>query len=1012
MEEINYDIMRYILDNEGYVEEVAFGGDVVRDGKTCTEYTGNIPEGYENLLDWSVTANIRAYKIVDKNLAYDPNRDYKLKILYNQEAEDNRHITKKEMGITSTNEVNPYADLFPNLTSFGGYITWVEEEFGKVGNFPTEEVKLGLLEEQDIDLIELEFIGKNFLPNTATNTSNNGITYVPNIDRTIDVSGTATDKSTLNLAGTDTSVRHVLTFKEGTEYYNEDGNIEYSPYHYALFGLEEGINLEFYNYDGADRTLIGTYKNNDVITFDKDTNVTQVVLTVDKGTTIDTTIKPMLQLVNIDHPILPMTKHHSPSLMKFGLTEQTKNGITASYDEATQTFTFNGTCTKDNTGFQISTSSLVLPANTPLYWKVKYVSGSSTGYFAVRTYNSSYSRGVLASTTSGVSGDLKGSKSFETDTTFSIFNFRFESNSVADNLKIKVMLSYEDVEYQDYDGRDGQYYVDGVSTQNGTPTPDTPVEIVNIYKAGTYNAIINNRVYEFTIDEDLRSVPNVADRLWINSFGTVDIERKVGRVVLDGSEEWKTDTSTNLYGVSMSDIKTNSSTSVVGNIMSDKYIANNLSNSRKTAGLFCLYTDNLWFNKGDFSTVDDFKTWASTNNIEVQYELATQTTTSSGTTYNEYEYEEYKNNTTLIDLAGNELTTDDRVVIRDNQAMLVKNGALDSSYDQEGNEIPIDYEYKLLGYVSMPRTYTPYTNVYCHQRVYISFKYRDCRNIDMTKIDLKGSLTINDIETENLLINGVSIEENLTTTHETPTTTFLNGKRVYKKMYTGSMPSSTGAYDIPVDVEFGDAWIDESLSYLTSDTETLSTNFYQNSTDYLRTRVNKQNKYIRMIVGGNYSAYKYNLVLAYIESDGTEEPEEPEENPVVEVKKTSTITGSTNSSVWTFKTVAVENSINKTNKTSNITVTNYIGRKSSSGSSYFMGTYTTKYNCGGKTYSETLYKNSGTIAAGGWYKLGSHTFTITHTEEPMTINVGGSMSTSAFNPSSASASGTITLTEI
>ena len=126
-------------------------------------------------------------------------------------------------------------------------------------------------------------------------------------------------------------------------------------------------------------------------------------------------------------------------------------------------------------------------------------------------------------------------------------------------------------------------------------------------------------------------------------------------------------------------------------------------------------------------------------------------------------------------------------------------------------------------------------------------EYKD--RVDFLKITEKGK--------------NVAKEEKITS-NEIETNVFLNDKRVYKKIFTGIMPSSTGAYDIPVDVNFAEAWIDESLSYLTSDTETLSTNFYQNSSDYLRTRVSKSNKYIRMIVGGNYSAYTYNLVLAYI----------------------------------------------------------------------------------------------------------------------------------------------------
>ena len=66
--------MRYILDDLGYIEEVG-SYEMTCNNKTCTEYTGTIPEGYDSLEEWAINANIRAYKIVDGNLTYDSDRD-------------------------------------------------------------------------------------------------------------------------------------------------------------------------------------------------------------------------------------------------------------------------------------------------------------------------------------------------------------------------------------------------------------------------------------------------------------------------------------------------------------------------------------------------------------------------------------------------------------------------------------------------------------------------------------------------------------------------------------------------------------------------------------------------------------------------------------------------------------------------------------------------------------------------------------------------------------------------
>lgn len=75
---------------------------------------------------------------------------------------------------------------------------------------------------------------------------------------------------------------------------------------------------------------------------------------------------------------------------------------------------------------------------------------------------------------------------------------------------------------------DGTYYCDGESIQDGTPSPDNPVPIVNTYPADTYKAICGDKTYKVTLDDDLRSVPGVADRVRIDAGkGVCWVERKV-----------------------------------------------------------------------------------------------------------------------------------------------------------------------------------------------------------------------------------------------------------------------------------------------------------------------------------------------------------------------------------------------------------------------------------------------------------------------------------------------------
>lgn len=87
--------MRYILDDLGYIEEVSFGGIIECNNKTCIEYTGTIPSGYDSLIAWVEKANIRAYKIIGGNLTYDEEKDAELQALYREEL-------TREVKITST----------------------------------------------------------------------------------------------------------------------------------------------------------------------------------------------------------------------------------------------------------------------------------------------------------------------------------------------------------------------------------------------------------------------------------------------------------------------------------------------------------------------------------------------------------------------------------------------------------------------------------------------------------------------------------------------------------------------------------------------------------------------------------------------------------------------------------------------------------------------------------------------------------------------------------------------
>jgi len=127
----------------------------------------------------------------------------------------------------------------------------------------------------------------------------------------------------------------------------------------------------------------------------------------------------------------------------------------------------------------------------------------------------------------------------------------------------------------------------------------------------------------------------------------------------------------------------------------------------------------------------------------------------------------------------------------------------------------------------------------------------------------------------------------------------------------------------------------------------------------------------------------------------------------------ATINGSTSSSLWTYKLEVTENSYSIENNTSSVTVTAYIGRASST--SYLGGSWSGSITVDGSTQNM-----SGTIPyptyinGGGWLELSTKTFSsVPHASDgSKTASVSSSFSSSAFTPSSASASGDVVLTTI
>lgn len=168
---------------------------------------------------------------------------------------------------------------------------------------------------------------------------------------------------------------------------------------------------------------------------------------------------------------------------------------------------------------------------------------------------------------------------------------------------------------------DGRYYLDGISTQNGTPTPTNPVPIINNYPAGTYQTLINNYLYTFTINDDLRSVGNIADRLWLDiDNNTAEVERKIVTKTFDGTEYFVYDTPDNnpRFSINLGNCK---NTSTREEVLSNYFKFNGASND--VGNCFRAWSNIYLYPETNINTLPLFQQWLKDNITTVQYELAT-----------------------------------------------------------------------------------------------------------------------------------------------------------------------------------------------------------------------------------------------------------------------------------------------------------------------------------------------------------------------------------------------------
>ena len=279
---------------------------------------------------------------------------------------------------------------------------------------------------------------------------------------------------------------------------------------------------------------------------------------------------------------------YSKNLLDSSTIQQTTlNGITCSYDSATQVITFDGTCTTDNTNFNFQNTSFTA-INGLTTASAHYVSGTVTNYCNLRFLKSDYSGTMMIDMTGLNENNPMASVTASADMTLINNRIRFNSGSIANNFRIKVMFAdTTSISYEPYS------------------KTEYPINLgsLELCKIGDYQDYIYKS----------------SDKWYKHS----EIEKKV----LNGSETW---TKTNLAFQTVAETTPNMG-SVYLDSYSNKYIhhyyATGITTNIQNYEYGWNSGKNLTIRDDRYSTANDFKTALTTEKPIIYYVLATPTET-------------------------------------------------------------------------------------------------------------------------------------------------------------------------------------------------------------------------------------------------------------------------------------------------------------------------------------------------------------------------------------------------
>ncbi len=215
---------------------------------------------------------------------------------------------------------------------------------------------------------------------------------------------------------------------------------------------------------------------------------------------------------------------------------KTSNGVTSTYNKENNSITFNGTCTGNNTLFNIYIDNINATKNATTL-TAKWISGTVSGYAVARCYDEDWKQNVQVNLAQlNASNKISGKTYNDVADVFSHFDFRFEKGTVLNNFTIQLMLTdVVDNDYIEYQGQSyimpiqqemlADDYIDGVEYHTWKKiilTGNEPVYIDNVYH-GITQFTIPLPVGGLSIKDDtVRILSNYFKGVGWNNSWTID----------------------------------------------------------------------------------------------------------------------------------------------------------------------------------------------------------------------------------------------------------------------------------------------------------------------------------------------------------------------------------------------------------------------------------------------------------------------------------------------------------